>query len=55
MKSTLIAVVSIGVAAIGGALAVYSEYDDSPGGFVLSILIVLAAMALGARNAWRHR
>lgn len=55
MKSILGAITSIGIAAIGGALAVYASYDDSPGGTLLGILLVLGAMAFGARSAWRSQ
>ena len=55
MKSTSVAITSIGIAAIGGALAVYAGYDDSPGGTLLGILLVLGALAFGARSAWRNQ
>jgi len=51
VRSVLAVLVPIGVAALGGALAVYGGYDDSPGGTLLGFLIVLAAMGFGARNA----
>ena len=53
MKSILVAIIPIGIAAIGGAFAVYGGYDDSPGGTLLGILLVLGAMAFGAKGAWR--
>ncbi len=53
MKSVLDAIIPIGIAAIGGAFAVFGGYDDSPGGTLLGILLVLGAMAFGARRAWR--
>ena len=52
MKSILVAITPIGIAAIGGAFAVFGGYDDSPGGTLLGILLVLGAMAFGARSAW---
>lgn len=55
MKSILFAIISVGIAAIGGALAVFGGYDDSPGGTLLGILLVLGAMAFGARSAWRNQ
>ena len=54
MKSILAAITPIGAAAIGGAFAVYGGYDDSPGGTLLGILLVLTAMAFGARGARRN-
>ena len=48
------AVAPIVFAALGGALAVYGGYDDSPGGTLLGFWMVLGAMALGARSAVRR-
>ena len=55
MKSILISIIPIGIAAIGGAFAVYGAYDDSPGGTLLGLLLVLGAMAFGGRSAWRDQ
>lgn len=55
MKSILVAITPIGIAAIGGAFAVFGGYDDSPGGTLLGILLVFGAMAFGARSAWRNQ
>jgi hypothetical protein len=49
----LAAIAPIGIAALGGALAVYGGYDDSPGGTLLGLFLVLGAIAFGARRAWR--
>jgi len=54
VKSILGAIAPIGIAAMGGALAVYGGYDDSPGGTLLGLLLVLGAMAFGARSALRN-
>lgn len=53
MKSVLAAIIPIGIAALGGAFAVYGGYDDSPGGTLLGLVLVLGAMAFGARRALR--
>lgn len=53
MKQLLAAMATTGIAGVGGALAVYGSYDDSPGGTLLGIVIVLGAMALSARMARR--
>jgi hypothetical protein len=53
MKDLLVAMATTGIAGLGGALAVYGSYDDSPGGTLLGIIIVLGAMALSARMARR--
>ena len=55
MKSLLVALTPIGIAAMGGALAVYGEFDDSPGGVLLGILLVIGAMAFGARSTRRNQ
>jgi hypothetical protein len=55
VKSILVAIVAIGIAALGGALAVYGSYDDSPGGTLLGVLLVLGAMVFSARSAWRSQ
>lgn len=55
MKSVLAAITPIGVAALGGALAVFGGFDDSPGGTLLGLLLVLGAMAFGATGAWRSQ
>jgi hypothetical protein len=44
----LTAIVPIGIAALGGALMVFGAYDDSPGGTLIGLAIVLGAMVFGA-------
>ncbi len=51
MKSILAAIAPIGVAALGGGFAVYGAYDDSPGGTLLGILVVLGTMVYAAGRA----
>ena len=58
MKSSVTnLVMALGLVAIGVALGValirYSEADDAPGGVVLGILLIGAAVALGVRTARR--
>lgn len=53
MKHLLMALGATGIAGLGGALAVFGGYDDSPGGTLLGILIVLGAMAFNARSVRR--
>lgn len=43
------------IAALGGALAVFSGYDDAPGGVLMGILLIMGAVALGLRAAQRRR
>jgi hypothetical protein len=53
VRSLVAVVAPIVLAALGGALAVFGSYDDSPGGSLLGALMVLGAMALGVKNARR--
>jgi hypothetical protein len=55
VKHVLNAVTPIGIAALGGALAVFAAYDDSPGGTLMGFALVLGAMAFGARSARRSQ
>lgn len=43
-----------GLAALGGALAVYAGYDDAPGCVLIGLLLVVGAVALGGRAAQRR-
>jgi len=49
VKSVLAAIAPIAIAGLGGALAVFGSYDDSPGGTLLGLLLVLVPMAFSAR------
>lgn len=42
------------LAALGGAAVVFSEIDDAPGGILVGLLLVLGAVALSVRTAWRR-
>ena len=53
MKAVLAAIAATGIAAVGGGFVVYGGYDDSPGGQLLGLLVVLGATAFSARSAWR--
>ena len=59
MKATVSDVVTVlavpALAALGGALAVYAEYDDSPGGVVIGFFLIASAVALGVWAAQRRR
>jgi hypothetical protein len=39
------------ISALGGALAVYSGYDDAPGGVLLGILLITGALGLALRTS----
>lgn len=49
MKAYVIAFAIAAVAALGGDLAVFSEYDDAPGGVLIGGFLVIAAAVAGAR------
>lgn len=49
---TVLAVAAL--AALGGAAAVFSEFDDAPGGVLFGILLIIAAAALGLRATQRR-
>jgi len=55
VKPVLAAITPIGIAALGGAFAVFGSYDDSPGGTLLGLLLVFGAMVFGARSARRSQ
>lgn len=40
-------------AALGGALIVFSEFDDAPGGMLIGLLLIVGAVAFGGRAARR--
>jgi drug/metabolite transporter (DMT)-like permease len=42
------------IAALGVALAVYADADDSPGGVLLGILLVIGAVVFGVRATQRR-
>ncbi len=44
-------VAAIGIAALGGATAVFGAYDDAPGATLLGIALIVGALILGARSA----
>jgi hypothetical protein len=48
------AVLAPALAAVGGGFTVFGGYDDSPGGQLLGVLVVLGAMAFSARSAARN-
>ncbi len=51
MGPMLAAIVTTGFAGLGGALAVFGSYDDSPGGTLLGFAVVVVAMVLNGRRA----
>ena len=53
--ATVTVITSTGLAAVGGGIAVFGAYDDSPGGTLLGILLVLGTLAFGVRTAWRSQ
>jgi hypothetical protein len=51
MRSALVSIAATSTAAIGGGFAVFGGYDDAPGGVLIGLVLVLAAMVVGVRNA----
>jgi len=43
------------IAFLAGALAVYSGYDDAPGGVIAGIVLVMGAVAFSLRAAHRRK
>ena len=44
-----------GLAALGGGLAVYSAYDDAPGGVLLAVALVAGTTIVGLKIAQGRR
>jgi hypothetical protein len=59
MKATVFDVATVlavaALAALGGAFAVYAEYDDSPGGVLIGFFLIIGAVGLGVWSAQRRR
>jgi hypothetical protein len=43
------------LAALGGAAVVFSEVDDAPGGILVGLLLIVAAVAISLRAAQRRK
>lgn len=58
MKSSVANFVSAlvvpGLAALGGAAIVFSEFDDAPGGILIGFLFIVGAVVLGLWVARRR-
>ena len=54
LRDIITSIAVVAPAALGGALAVYAEYDDSPGGVLIGFALILGAVVLGVR-AVKHR
>ena len=53
-KKIAMLLIALVIAASGVALARYAEADDSPGGVVIGWVLVIGAVALGARAFLRR-
>ena len=51
MRSVIVAITPVAVAAFGGGFAVFGGYDDAPGATLLGAVLVLGAMVFAARAA----
>jgi hypothetical protein len=54
-KTVAMLLIALVIAASGVALARYAEADDAPGGVVIGWVLVLGAVALGARAFLRRQ
>ena len=54
IKTFAMLLIALVIAASGVALARYAEADDSPGGVVIGWVLVIGAVALGARAFMRR-
>jgi hypothetical protein len=54
IKTIAMLLIALVIATSGIALARYAEADDSPGGVVIGWVLVIGAMALGARTFLRR-
>ena len=53
--TSLVSALAIAIpAALGGALVVFSGYDDAPGGQLLGLLLIIGAVVLGGKTARRR-
>jgi hypothetical protein len=43
-REIIVAIVPVIISAIGGAMMVYSSYDDSPGGSLLGLILVMISV-----------
>jgi hypothetical protein len=55
MKYVVVAIVALLVIALGVAAIVYGEADDSPGGQLIGVLLIVGALVLGVRMVRRNR
>jgi hypothetical protein len=54
IKTIALLLIALVIAASGVALVRYAEADDSPGGVVIGWVLVMGAVALGARAFLRR-
>jgi hypothetical protein len=55
MKTIAMLLIALVIAACGVLLARYAEADDAPGGVVIGWVLVMGAVALGARAFLRRK
>jgi hypothetical protein len=55
MKTITMLLIALVIAACGVLLARYAEADDAPGGVVIGWVLVMGAVALGARAFLRRK
>jgi hypothetical protein len=55
MKYFIVVIVALLAIALGVAAIVYGEADDSPGGQLIGVLLIVGAVVLGVRMVSRSR
>jgi drug/metabolite transporter (DMT)-like permease len=55
MKYVVVAIIALFAIALGVAAIVYGEADDSPGGQLIGVLLIVGALVLGVRMVRRNR
>ena len=51
MADILVAVLPVIISALGGAMMVFSSYDDSPGGSLLGFIMIVIALFLVTKKS----
>lgn len=54
MKRLVTTLAIVALAALGGAAVAIGEFDDAPGAALIGLLLILGAVALGAKAAQRE-
>jgi hypothetical protein len=50
----LVPIATAALSALGGAMMVFSAFDDAPGGSLIGLLLIVGAAAFSVRRELRH-